>query len=87
MLWWNQYRYYGDTVALAAHYTGVKAFAETLIARAGGGGNSAGVLGVDTSTHGDWVSVANTSANATTCSGRAALDHHANATWFLGDYY
>ena len=29
VLWWNQYRYYGDTVALSAHYPGVKAFAET----------------------------------------------------------
>ena len=79
VLWWNQYRYYGDSVALARHYAGVKAFAETLIEQAdGGGGGRAGVLRA--STHGDWVSVANDSVGATTCSGRAALDHHANAT-------
>jgi hypothetical protein len=83
VLWWNQYRYYADEAALAQHYGGVKAFAETLIARAGGGvpgGSKAGVLDRSTSTHGDWVSVANRSAGATTCSGRAALDHHSNAT-------
>jgi alpha-L-rhamnosidase len=83
VLWWNQYRYYADTVALAEHYAGVKAFAETLIVRAHGGGTKAGVLDRSTSTHGDWVSVANRSAGATTCSGRAALDHHANATCCL----
>lgn len=80
VLWWNQYRYYADEAALSEHYAGVKAFAETLLARAGGGGTTAGVLNRSTSTHGDWVSVANRSAGATTCSGRAALDHHANAT-------
>jgi alpha-L-rhamnosidase len=83
VLWWNQYRYFADTVALSEHYTGVKAFAETLIARAGGGGTTAGMLNHSTSTHGDWVSVANRSKGATTCSGRAALDHHANATCCL----
>jgi len=81
VMWWNQYRYYGDTIALSTHYPGVKAFAETLIARAGGGDSDAGVL--RDSTHGDWVSVANDSAGATTCSGRGALDHHANATCCL----
>jgi alpha-L-rhamnosidase len=80
VLWWNQYRYYDDKVALSQHYSGVKAFAETLIVRAGGGGTRAGVLDRSTSTHGDWVSVANRSAGATTCSGRAALDHHSNTT-------
>ena len=80
VLWWNQYRYYADEAALSEHYAGVKAFAETLLARAGGGGTTAGVLNRSTSTHGDWVSVANRSTDATTCSGRAALDHHANAT-------
>lgn len=83
VLVWNQFRYYGDTVALTTHYAGIKAFAETLIARAGGSGCTAGVLDVSTSTHGDWVSVANDSVGATTCSGRAALDHHANATCCL----
>jgi alpha-L-rhamnosidase len=83
VLWWNQYRYYDDTIVLSDHYPGVKAFAETLIRRAGGGGTKAGVLTKASSTHGDWVSVANRSAGATTCSGRAALDHHANSSCCL----
>jgi hypothetical protein len=85
VIWWNHYRYNGDDVALSAHYNGVKAFADTLVTRAGGSDTFAGVLGnhPNTSTHGDWVSVANQSKDATTCSGRAALDHHANATCCL----
>jgi hypothetical protein len=94
VLLWNQYRYYADVKALATHYDGVKAYVETEITRAGGSGGSissgssnsrgeAGVLAKNTSTHGDWVSVANHTDGATTCSGKAALDHHANATCCL----
>eukprot|EP00039_Didymoeca_costata_P022255 m.346415 g.346415 ORF g.346415 m.346415 type:complete len:1026 (-) comp29031_c0_seq1:57-3134(-) len=83
VLVWNSYRYYSDSVALRTHYNGVKAFAETLVARAGGNNHNAGTLNVSLSTHGDWVSVANSSTGATTCSGRAALDHYANATCCL----
>lgn len=81
VIWWTHYRSYSDIVALAAHYPRVAAFAETLLVRANGFGTRAGVLNV--STHGDWVSVANQSDFATTCSGRAALDHYSNATCCL----
>jgi alpha-L-rhamnosidase len=78
VLWWNHYRYYADAEALATHYGNVSAFAETLIVQVRGGG---GML--DVSSHGDWVSVANSTIDATTCSAKAALDHHANSSCCL----